>query len=237
MIDASAIALGGALIAGLSGSAHCFGMCGGMAGALGMHARSVSQSETSVWRAALLYQFGRIGGYTLIGALFGVIGMALAMTLNLDRIANIMRAFSGALLLLIGMRMLLRFNALASLEQFGAAMWRRIQPLAGRAASANAFARPILLGLLWGWLPCGLVYSISMMAATSGSPMNGAALMLAFGAGTLPAMLTSTLAAARIQRILANRNTRIASGALLLLFGSWLLLSSVTMASHAHHHG
>jgi sulfite exporter TauE/SafE len=236
MIDLSNLATGGAFIAGLSGSAHCFGMCGGMAGALGMHARSVARTGATVFGTSALYQVGRIGGYATLGALFGALGMALSMALNLNRIADVMRMLSGALLILLGLRVLLRVNALAPLENWGARLWRHLQPLAGHAAQGNAFARPLLLGLMWGWLPCGLVYSMLMVSATSANAAGGAAVMVAFGIGTLPAMLTSTLAAARLQAVLKRRATQLASGILLVLFGTWMFVSALLMAGHVHHH-
>ena len=236
MIDWSSVAMGSAFIAGLSGSAHCFGMCGGMAGALGMHARSVATDSANVIATAMLYQVGRIAGYAALGALFGVLGMALAMSLNLNRIADVMRLISGALLMLIGVRILFRVNALAPLEKLGARVWRYVQPLAGSAARGNTLARPLLLGLMWGWLPCGLVYSMLMVSATSGNAAGGAAVMVAFGIGTLPAMLTSTFAAARIQHWFARPGTKLASGIALVAFGAWMFISSALMAGHVHHH-
>ncbi len=236
MIDLAALSIGAAFLAGLSGSAHCFGMCGGMAGALGMHARSVARGSGNVIATAALYQFGRIAGYAALGALFGVLGMALSMALNVNRIADVMRVISGALLILIGLRILLQFNALAALERLGSRIWRHLQPLAARAASGNGVARPLLLGLLWGWLPCGLVYSMLMVSAISGGAIAGAAIMIAFGLGTLPAMLTSTVAAAQVQRLLANRNAKFFSGAVLVIFGAWMLASSLIMVGHVHHH-
>lgn len=235
MTDTPNIAMAGALIAGLSSSAHCFGMCGGMAGALGMHARSVARAGHNLVATAALYQLGRLSGYMALGALFGLLGMALSMSLNLGRISNVMRIVSGALLVLIGIRVLFRFNVLASFERVGARVWRRIQPLAGRA-NGNAFARPLLLGLMWGWLPCGMVYSMLMLAATSGSASNGSAVMLAFGIGTLPSMLTSTLAGSSVQRLLAQRTSRIATGVLLTAFGAWMFVSSLLALGHEHQH-
>jgi sulfite exporter TauE/SafE len=236
MTDLSSLAIGGAFVAGLSGSAHCFGMCGGMAGALGMHARSVAYSSANVFGTATLYQLGRIGGYVALGALFGVLGMALSMSLDLNRIADVMRLLSGALLILVGMRILFRVNAFAVIEKLGARVWSHVQPLAGRVAHGNAFARPLLLGLVWGWLPCGMVYSMLMLAATTGEARGGAAVMLAFGFGTLPSMLTSTLAAAHVQRLLARRAPRVASGVLLTAFGTWMFVSCLLSAGHVHQH-
>lgn len=236
MTEFSILAITGAFIAGLSGSAHCFGMCGGMAGALGMHARQVARSGTHLVATAALYQTGRIGGYALLGALFGALGMALSMSLDLNRIADVMRVASGLLLILLGVRVLFRINALALIERWGARVWRHVQPLAGYAARGHAFARPLLLGLVWGWLPCAMVYSMLMLAATTGDALRGSAVMLAFGVGTLPSMLTSTLAAASVQRMLARRTSRIATGALLTSFGIWMSMSALIFGGSAHHH-
>jgi uncharacterized protein len=100
--------------------------------------------------------------------------------------------------------------------------WRVVQPIAKRAANGRGAGRSLLIGFLWGWLPCGLVYSTLLLAALSGSALRGAGVMLAFGLGTLPAMLGSSLAGARVSRWLDAHGRRKWSGALPLVFGVWL---------------
>jgi sulfite exporter TauE/SafE len=231
------ISFGAAFLAGVAGSTHCFAMCGGMAGALGMRARALAASPAGAFFDAATYQFGRICGYAIVGLLFGLAGATLQSTFDLMRIGAALRIASGVVLLLIALRILIRWNALAALERFGARFWSMLQPLAQRAAHSQGRGRALLLGLLWGWLPCGLVYSMLMFAATSGDALHGAAIMAAFGVGTLPSMLTSTLLASQLQRVLAQRWPRLVSGVLLILFGVWMIAAPLlhTQASgHVH---
>jgi uncharacterized protein len=230
---ANAISLSAAFIAGMAGSAHCFAMCGGLAGAFGM--RSRSSTASSALAGALPYHAGRLGGYAVAGAVCGLLGATLQAILDLARIGAWLRIASGVLLLLIALRMLSPWNPLFWLETLGAKFWRRLQPLTRRTAALSGNAHAIALGFLWGWLPCGLVYSMLLFAALSGQPFEGATILLAFGLGTLPAMLASSVLASRTQHLLRSRWPRLASGALLLAFGAWMIWISLP-TGHTHHH-
>lgn len=229
-----AISLTAAFIAGIAGSAHCFGMCGGMAGALGMRARATASSAAGAVFNASLYQFGRIGGYAFAGLLCGIAGATLQSMFDLMRLGATLRIASGVVLILLGLRILIRWNALAWLERLGARFWSKLQPLAHRAARTEGKSRALLLGFVWGWLPCGLVYSMLMFAATSGEALQGATIMMAFGLGTLPSMLTSSLLASQLQRLLAQRWPRIVSAVLLILFGAWMIAWPLLHLKGAH---
>lgn len=228
------ISLWAALIAGLSGSAHCFAMCGGLAGALGMRARATS-SGRSAGMNALAYHVGRIGGYMLAGALCGTFGAGLQSALNLARLSVGLRIASGILLMLVAARILFAWNLLAWLDGLGARFWRRLQPAAHRAARSSGLGSALSLGLMWGWLPCGLVYSMLLFAALSGTALRGAMIMAAFGAGTLPSMLGSTLLASRLQAWVSKRWPRLVSGVVLLMFGMWMALAAIGHGGHGGH--
>ena len=230
------ITLWAALVAGIAGSAHCFTMCGGLASALGMHARATAANSQAVLRTAFVYQAGRLGGYAFAGALFGLFGATLQQVLDLSRLAIILRVASGVLLILVAARVLFAWNALRWLERFGARIWLKLQPLARRTGGLSGIAQAALLGMLWGWLPCGLVYSMLLFAAFSGDALNGAAIMIAFGAGTLPSMLTGTVLASELHRLLAQRWPRTVSGVLLMTFGAWLAFAALQSAGVTHHH-
>ncbi|HLS81356.1 MAG TPA: sulfite exporter TauE/SafE family protein [Steroidobacter sp.] len=237
-MDAGAVTLTAALLAGFAGSGHCLAMCGGLAGALGMRARAASHDTTGVLARAMLYHAGRLGGYAVAGALCGALGATLHAALDLARISIGLRLASGVLLILVAMRVLFAWNALAGLERLGARLWRTIQPLAGRAALGGGVGDAALLGFLWGWLPCGLVYSMLVFAALSGDAANGAAVMLAFGVGTLPSMLTSSVLVTQVQRLVHDRSARLVSGVLLLAFGVWLAAAALhPVLTHSHSHG
>lgn len=235
MIDAGSIGISAAFIAGVAGSTHCFAMCGGMAAALGMRSRVTSPDARGAFVNASAYQLGRISGYAVVGALFGFAGATLQSMFDLMRIGAALRIASGVLLILIALRILVRWNALGPVERLGARFWSMVQPLAQRAARNEGRGRAIIIGLLWGWLPCGLVYSMLMFAATSGSAWQGALLMAAFGSGTLPSMLTSSLLASQLQRVLAQRWPRIVSGLLLIAFGVWMMIMPALHSGHAGH--
>jgi len=134
------------------------------------------------------------------------------------------------LLIMVGLQLILQWRLLQPLEQLGGSLWRRIAPLAQRTQGKGVL-QTFLLGLLWGWLPCGLVYSMLMLGALGGSAAHGALTMLAFGVGTLPMMLSGNLLAAQIARITALRKMRTFAGLLLLVLGCWTMWVALQ-----HHH-
>lgn len=230
----AAVTLSAAFMAGIAGSAHCVLMCGGLAGALGMRSRTIAAGCGNAWRDASLYHVGRLGGYATAGALFALFGATLQSALNLPMLATAARLAAALLMILAAVRILSGLNALAWIERLGARFWRLVQPLVRRAATRRAPGRSLLIGLLWGWLPCGLVYSVLLLAALSGSTARGAGIMLAFGLGTLPAMLTSSALAAGLRAWTRRQGARQLSGALLLVFGLWMAASAIP-AGHPHH--
>jgi len=230
------ISLWAALIAGLSGSAHCLAMCGGLAGALGMRARAAGGNAAGALSHALAYHFGRISGYALAGALCGAFGAALQAVLDLSRLSVALRVASGVLLMLVAIRILFAWNMLGWLDGLGARFWRHLQPAARQAASGTSKGRALALGLLWGWLPCGLVYSMLLFAALNTTALGGALIMMAFGIGTLPSMLGSSLLAGQLHAWLSKRWPRLLSGLALLLFGAWMAIMGLSHAGHGTRH-
>lgn len=229
------ISVTAAFIAGVAGSMHCFAMCGGMAGALGMRARSLAKNAQAAFFQASIYQFGRIGGYMTAGIIVGALGSAALHVINLAEFSVALRVASGIFIALVGARFLVQWNPLLWLERGGARFWDQLKPLAQKAAQQSSTPRALSLGFLWGWLPCGLVYSMLLFAAMSGSALTGAGIMVAFGLGTLPSMLTSSLLASQLQRFMAKRWPKIVSGIVLVAFGAWLAFAALEMHSgHMH---
>lgn len=225
---ATETALLAALLAGLVGSAHCFGMCGGIAGALG-----VAGGGRILFSAA--YSAGRIGSYALAGALSGGLGAGLAETASLGPWP---RLVMGIMLILIGLQVALALRLLAPLEVAGAGLWRRLAPIARRLVPPRHAGQALALGALWGWLPCGLVYGMLAAAAASGSALNGAAFMAVFGLGTAPAMIGLAWASGRGGILITARRKR-ALGWLLVGLGAWTTATPLMHLSggsgHAHH--
>ena len=224
------IGFSAAFVAGAAGSVHCLAMCGGLAGALGMRSRS---SPSQALRDAWLYHCGRLGGYGLAGAAFGMLGATLLSTVNLPMLATGARIGAGTLLILAALKILFGWNLLSSIEYAGARYWRALQPLARRALTTSGATRSLIIGVLWGWLPCGLVYSMLAFAAMSADAMRGAGIMVAFGLGTVPAMLTGSAFAAQLGAWVRRRGARQLGGAVLLLFGFWMAWSAIPVP---HHH-
>lgn len=232
MISATLIA---AFVTGLAGSAHCFGMCGGMAGALGLRARQQAKSQSLGSARALLYHAGRLVGYAAIGALLGLLGHSAHAVLALTRYESTLRAATGIVMVLIAIRVLTRWNPFGRLERIGARLWIKLRPLSQRAALLDGAFGSFATGVLWGFLPCGLVYGGLLLALASGSALRGASLMLAFGTGTLPLMLSMTLLVGRAWPHLRQRWVRFAPGAVLLAFGVWTIAAVQWPHTHDGH--
>lgn len=173
-----------ALAIGLVGSTHCIGMCGGIVSAFTLSAKTGTRQR---WHYVLVYHVGRIGSYALAGAIVGFIGQHLfSWAASAQQVAHLI---SAAFVFALGLYLCGWSNALGWLERIGGSFWKRLQPLGRRLLPVNHPGKALLLGTLWGWLPCGLVYAALAWSLSAGSALRGAALMAAFGIGTLPALL------------------------------------------------
>ena len=209
-------------LVGLLGGTHCIGMCGGIVGALSLGAASRPSLH-------LAYNAGRILSYGVAGAIAGALGGAsLALSDQLPA-RLILFVLANLMLVALGLYLMGVTRALAFSERFGQKLWRHLQPLTRRYLPARTMAQAFPLGLLWGWLPCGLVYSALVTALASGSAARGAALMLAFGLGTLPNLLLAGLLAVRLKAYAAKPAVRLAAGLLVLCFGLWGLFAALRL--------
>ncbi|AYG45926.1 sulfite exporter TauE/SafE family protein [Pseudomonas sp. Leaf58] len=209
--------LGSAVVLGLLGGGHCLGMCGGLMGALTL-AIPPEQRGRRV-RLLLAYNLGRVLSYASAGLLLGLAGWAVASS----PVALALRVVAALLLIAMGLYLAGWWSGLTRIEALGRGLWRHIQPVASRLLPVSSLPRALLLGALWGWLPCGLVYSTLLWAASQGNAGYSAALMLAFGVGTWPVLLATGLAAERLNTLLKRRSVRVAGGVLVMLFGVWTL--------------
>ncbi len=206
-----------ALVLGLLGGGHCLGMCGGLMGALTL--AIPAQQRGRRLRLLLAYNLGRILSYACAGLLLGVAGWALASS----PAAMALRVLAALLLIAMGLYLGGWWSGLVHIERAGRGLWRLVQPLANRLLPVSSVPRALLLGALWGWLPCGLVYSTLLWAASQGNAADSGLLMLAFGLGTWPVLLATGLAAERTRQLLRQRGVRTAGGILVILFGLWTL--------------
>lgn len=217
------------LLVGLAGSVHCIGMCGGIVGALsigGAAARPVRpviaiavarpQAQGNLLRV-LAYNGGRIGSYMLAGGLAG--GLAGAGMLRLASLQVAGYWLANLMLVALGLYLMDAWRGLARLEAAGNLLWRHLRPLLKPLLPMDTPLKALAVGGLWGWVPCGMVYSALLTAMMQGSAIGGAAAMAAFGLGTLPTLLGIGLLGARLRQQLQRRPVRIAGGLLVLGFG------------------
>jgi uncharacterized protein len=221
-------------IAGLLGGPHCFGMCGGIVSALGgmTVVRLPGQAAVGAPPLALQlgYHLGRISSYALAGGLAGGLGGALMLSGSLG-IRLVLLALAGLMLIGMGLYLMGLPQILLPFEKGGAALWKKLQPLSRRFVPVRRLTQAFPLGLVWGWLPCGLVYTALTSALSTGSTGQGASIMLAFGLGTLPNMLLAGLFAAQVRGFLQHRAVRFVAGVLVAGFGVHALLGVWRMFS------
>lgn len=225
--------LGAAGLVGLLGGTHCIGMCGGIVGALtGGLTSDVRASRTRLLAAQLAYNTGRITSYGVAGLLAGLLGQQ-ATTMGLTGGFPIGGIIAAVIMILLGLYLGGWWPALTWLERQGARLWRHIEPLGRRFIPVRNPGQALLLGLVWGWLPCGMVYSVLALALASGSGSEGAAIMLAFGAGTLPTLLVVGIAFGSFARWIRDVRVRKVAGLLVILMGLAMLLA--IPGKHGHH--
>ncbi len=206
-----------ALVLGLLGGGHCLGMCGGLMGALTLAIPPEQRGKRL--RLLLAYNVGRILSYALAGLLIGLAGWAVANS----PAALALRVIAALLLIGMGLYLAGWWSGLTRVEALGRGLWIHIQPYASRLMPVTSLPRALLLGALWGWLPCGLVYSTLLWSASQGDALDSALLMLAFGLGTWPVLLATGLAAERLTTLLRKRGIRIIGGVMVILFGLWTM--------------
>jgi len=199
-------------LVGLLGGTHCVGMCGGIVSALSLGA-------PARWSMLLSYNSGRILSYGVAGAIAGALGAASMGLEGQVPVRQILFLLANLMLVALGLYLLGMTRTLAFTERAGQHLWRVIQPLTKRFLPVRTVAQAFPLGLLWGWLPCGLVYSALTSSLTAGSSGRGALMMLAFGLGTLPNLLLAGILFARLNEFVRRPAVRMFSGLLVLGFG------------------
>lgn len=223
------VSLIGALLLGLMGSGHCLAMCGGIISTLSISGKS--DKTTTKWRFVLLYQIGRIASYTLFGFIAGWFGFHF----NQVSPVPILKILSGFLLIAMGLYLSQVWMGLSYLEKFGKKIWKVISPLSKHLLPVVNSKQAFVLGGLWGWLPCGLVYTSLGYALSLSNSIQSALFMLLFGLGTLPATLLAGSTSLGIKKVLNNKLVRWSVAAGFTTFGIYTLFALFTMG-HSHHH-
>ena len=207
---------------GFFGGTHCVGMCGGLSSAFAL------QLPPHLNRLGLivLLNLGRISSYVLIGLIVGLVGQ-IGISLDETRwLQNGLYVAANILLLLLGLYLAGLSTAATQIERIGRPIWKRLNPILNRLLPIKSVPACFGVGMLWGWLPCGLVYSASLYALGSGNAVQGGLYMLAFALGTLPNLLAMGVFAAQLKTLLQRRAIRLCAG---LLVAGWAVFRLAVM--------
>lgn len=215
---------------GLFGSPHCLGMCGGIVTAFGLSMQHVSESKKN--GLILTYHVGRLISYSLLGLIASLVGVAIFQSIMSNSAPRIVL---GAVLVLIGLAML-GLPLFNHLEKVGMRFWQSLAPLRKKVFPIDSFGKALFAGLLWGFLPCGLVYGALMMAIAGNNIATGAALMFVFGLGTMPMLIATQKTVGMLQSSIKNFRLRQINGVIMMLSGLAVIFIPMMM-HHNHNHG
>ena len=219
-----------AFLIGLTGGVHCFGMCGGIVGALTLGLPTSPGHPLRTRLPFLLaYNLGRIISYVVAGALAGGVGAWAAQLISVHHAQLGLQIIAGLFMILLGLYLAGWSGMLGRLERAGGALWRRIEPMGRRFFPVRTLFHAWGIGLVWGWLPCGLVYSVLVWAVGAGGALEGGLLLLSFGLGTLPTLLAMGTVAATLAGFVRHPGVRAVAGVLVMLFGIYEISLAVNM--------
>ncbi|WP_168015936.1 sulfite exporter TauE/SafE family protein [Halomonas salinarum] len=232
--------LAAAFVFGLLGGAHCIGMCGGIMSALSFAVPPSMRHPARLTGLLLGYNLGRIVSYMIAGALVAGLGTLIGGLAGGVRLA--LETLAAVMLILMALYIANWWKGLLRVEALGRRLWRHLEPIGRRLMPVVRMPQAVALGAIWGWLPCGLVYSMLAWSLATADPLEGAALMAAFGLGTLPALLATGFAARSLGNLIRHPATRTLAATLIIAFALWQLAGTwLPSAEHAatggHLHG
>lgn len=212
-----------AFLVGLLGGVHCLGMCGGIVSALTFSLPPAQRNGLQLMPLLLAYNGGRISSYVLAGALGGGLGAAFLSLAGVDALRYALQVVAAIFMITLGLYLGGFWMGVAKIENAGRVIWKRIEPFGRRFMPVDSPLKALPLGFIWGWLPCGLVYSVLIWTLSAGSIAKGALLMLAFGLGTLPNLLLMGAAAAKLSKSIRHPWVKRMAGLLVIALGCLLL--------------
>lgn len=218
---------GAAFVVGLLGGVHCAGMCGGLATALS----GAGRPDWPGWKLQAGYAIGRLGSYGLAGALVGSLAGAAMMVESVLPVQFGLYLLANVMLIVLGLYLAGWARFLTWLERPGQRLWRLLGPRMKRFLPVDAWWKSLAVGGLWGWIPCGLVYSMLSAAMLAGSAPGGGLVMLAFGLGTLPNVMGAGLLLRRLQSRTRGPLVRVVAGALVAAFGVFGLVHAASLTA------
>lgn len=225
--------LASAFLLGIFTTLHCVGMCGGIIGALSL---GLSE-EIRTHKAKLLffigaYNFGRILSYSLAGLIAGTVGTSALMAAGFEQGHYVLQYLGVSMMVLVGLYLSGWLPQLAMVEKIGMPIWKKIEPFGRRLMPVSNPFKALLYGLIWGWLPCGMVYFVLLWALSTGDATQGALLMFSFGLGTLPTLLAAGFMSSSLRTFAQNPKVRTTAGLLIIIMAIGILFIPMQ-----HQHG
>ncbi|MFQ5660804.1 MAG: sulfite exporter TauE/SafE family protein [Gammaproteobacteria bacterium] len=220
---------------GLFSTLHCWGMCGGIIGALSMSLpANLRDNSLSTLHIVSAYNLGRISSYTLAGALFGAFAYLFLDRVDTHSAHLLLQIVAGMILVILGLHIAGWLPGLKHIEGLGYTIWQYLQPLGRVFLPVDSGFKALFIGMLWGWLPCGLVYATLLWAVAGGDPVTAALSMLAFGLGTLPGMIAAGMAGGFLRGVSGNVYLKRFAGVLIICFG--IATPLLPLSIHQSHH-
>lgn len=214
-----------AFLVGLFGGVHCVGMCGGIVGALSFSLPEQARERFGTLLPYVInYNVGRLMSYTLAGALVGGVGALAANMVALHQAQTILRMLAGVFMVAMGLYLGGWWYGMSRLERLGGKAWRVIEPLGRRLLPVRHPGQALAMGIVWGWLPCGMAYSALIWAVSAGSAREGALLLLSFGLGTLPNLILMGVLAGKLTALLRRPGVKQTAGALVVVIGLFYIV-------------
>lgn len=224
-----------AFLMGVVSAPHCAGMCGGIVGALAMRTAQPDTGPGTMLVSTLNYNFGRITTYTLLGLLFGAIGMSLHLVVPI--MGDLLRTVAGLLMICMGLYIGGWWMGLRHLENLGYRLWKPIRKFVvpdGTMSSSPSLLQGYVAGIFWGCLPCGLIYTLLTFAMTTGDMLKGGLIMLSFGLGTFPTLFLAGAFANRLLSLIRRKTIKSAMASIVILFGIWTLTGVIGTNFYGH---
>ena len=227
------VTLTSAFLLGFFSTMHCIGMCGGIIGALSLSLPvEIRNNKAKLFSFVLSYNIGRLISYSVAGLIAGAVGTSVLQSTGFDQGHAILRIIGVAMMVAIGLYLTGWLPQLASVEKIGIPVWKHIEPIGRKLVPVASIPKALAYGLIWGWLPCGLVYFVLIWALTAGDAVHGALTMLAFGLGTLPTLITAGFMTSWITRFAHSTRTRQLVGLLIIVMAIGSLF--IPMEHHNH---
>ena len=182
------------------------------------------------------YNIGRILSYSFAGLVAGAIGTGVLASAGFDQGHAILRAIGVAMMIAIGLYLAGWLPQLAIVEKIGVPVWKKLEPVGRKLLPVASLPKALAYGLIWGWLPCGLVYFVLLWALTAGNAVQGALTMLAFGIGTLPTLLATGFMTSWLTRFARSPTARQVVGLLIVAMAIGSLFIPMGDTPGQHHH-